>query len=235
MQDNEILAPKIIEGAQDISEPQPGTALVKINPELDTVFIGYQAQAVDILRFAESRVVGSDAEMKSATEDLSIIARLKKGIEEKRKEYVGPLIAHEKAINAQFKTISEPIDRADRITRDNIQIYRAEVAMRIAEAEAINREKEELARREAALNEGVITVDTNPVVVPQAAPDKVRTELGSLGTATVRKWELIDIKLVPEDLKVLDVVKINKLVRAGIPSIPGIRIFEEEQLRVTTR
>jgi hypothetical protein len=44
-----------------------------------------------------------------------------------------------------------------------------------------------------------------------------------------------DITKVPAEYLIVNEVVIGKLVRAGIPSIPGIRIWEEEILKVNAK
>ena len=48
------------------------------------------------------------------------------------------------------------------------------------------------------------------------------------------KFEVIDINLLPDDYKMADLVKIRRVVIAGA-AIPGVRVWQEEALRVTTR
>lgn len=206
-------------------------ALVRI-PTTDRAYCALREQAHGLLAFAEARTVTTDLDVKPATEDLSIISKLKKAIEDKRKEYLTPLNDHVKTVNAAFKVLTEPLEKADKITRDKILGYRAEVERKRREAEDINRAKDELARREAALNQGVITVDTTPVIVPTAPPEHVRTDMGSLGTAKVWRFEVMDFTALPEEYKLPDLVKIGKVIRAGV-AIAGVRAWQEESLRVT--
>jgi len=222
------------DAARDAMMEVQETSLVKIHPERDLQCIAYQKQAREILQYAEVRIVGNDIEVKDATNDLSIIRALKKGVEEKRQEWVKPLNGHVKAVNAAFKMLFDPLDQADKLTGDKILKYRAEVEMKRREAEAINQAKLDLARREAELSgTGEITVDITPVIVPEAQPDHIRAEMGTAGMVKNRKWEMINFADVPDDLKMLDSVKIGRLVRAGIGSIAGIRIYEEDSIRIT--
>ena len=48
-------------------------------------------------------------------------------------------------------------------------------------------------------------------------------------------WEVIDFDMVPNEYKAIDASKIGRVVRAGLHAIPGIRIWEEETLKVTAR
>lgn len=216
------------------SEPAPGTAIVKVRPQADQAVIALHEQSLKLEQYAKALVITSDGDVKSATNDLSIISGLKKAIEEKRKEYIQPINDHLKAVNEAFKTFTEPLKQADQITRHKILDYRAEQERRRQEAEKIARLEQEAAERKAALT-------GEPIVVPEvegtapSAPSHYRAEMGTLGKIMVRKWEVEDMALVPEEYKMLDSARLTKVVKAGIPSIPGIRIWEEETLRVNTR
>ena len=80
------------------------------------------------------------------------------------------------------------------------------------------------------LTESLELIDPN-----QEQPNHYHAEAGSLGTMTLRKWAVVDFSLVPDEYKLPDAVKIGRVVRAGIASIPGIKIWEEITLRVDTK
>jgi len=210
------------------------TALVKVRPQADEAVIALHEQSLKLEQYATALVITSDNDIKSATNDLSIISGLKKAIEEKRKEYTQPINDHLKAVNEAFKAFTEPLVNADKVTRGKILDYRAEQDRRHQEALQIAWLEREAAERRAALT-------GEPVVVPEAVeatpapPTHYRAEMGTLGKAGIRKWEVVDLELVPNEYKMIDSVKIGKVVRAGIPSIPGIRIWVEDSLRVTTK
>ncbi len=210
------------------------TAIVNVKPDLDIKVQSFYQESLKLREYALDRVVSSLEETKDATNDLSMIAKLKKALEEKRKEYVGPLQDHVKEINDAFKTLMQPIEEADRITRDKILAYQKILADQKAEEERINAMRLEAARAEMELK-GELTEPVELVEVSDGAPKTVRTDSGMIGQRMIKKWELEDIALVPEEYKMLDSAKITKMVKAGIPSIPGIRIYEEPIIAVTTR
>ena len=78
------------------------TVLVKASPQNDTEVIAFYNEALELLRYAESRVIATAEDLKPATDDLSIIAKVKKGMEEKRKDYLRPFQDHIKETNAAF-------------------------------------------------------------------------------------------------------------------------------------
>jgi len=209
------------------------TAIVKVNPQVDLAVTALYGEAVTLLTYAEAAIIKTDADVKERTNDLSIIANLKKAIEEKRKEYVGPINEHLKAVNDAFKSFTDPLVQADTITRKKVLDYRAEQNRVRQEQEEINRMRIEAAQREMRLT-GELTESVN-LVETQEQPEHYRTDSGTLGTMKVRKWEVVDMAQVPDEYKMVDATKVGKVVRAGIPSISGIRIWEEETLRVSAR
>ena len=210
------------------------TALVRIGPEHDLAVLALAEQARGLRDYAVARIIATDIDLKPATEDLSIIAKVKKALAEKKAEYLKPIKTHIDDVSAAFASIMLPLDEADSVTRKKVKDYRDEVEKRRQEAEEINRQKQELARREAAFSAtGEITIDTTPVEVPMPI-GRVITDLGTAGTMKVKKWELVDFKAVPDEFKMLDAGKVTKLVKGG-GTIPGIRVYEEESIRITTR
>ena len=157
---------------------------------------------------------------------------LKKKIGERRQEYVGPLNDKVKTINNAFKTITEPLDEADKITRKKVLDYRAEQERQRREAEAINQAKQDIIRREMELK-GELSpdTDTTPVEVPEAPVKVVRGALGQAGTAKVWRWQVEDFAKIPDQFKTTDDKKILKAVQGG-QAIPGVKAWQEETLRV---
>jgi hypothetical protein len=205
------------------------TSIIQV-PEANVTIESFQEQVKSLLSYSESRVVVCDDDAKGATDDLSVMSSLKKNIDERRQEYVSPLNDKVKVINNLFKTITEPLEQADQITRKQVLDYRAEQERQRREAEAINQAKQDIAKREMELK-GEITVDTKPVEVPQAPAKIVRGALGSAGTAKVWKWQVEDFAKIPDQFKTTDDKKILKAVQGG-QAIPGIKAWQEESLRV---
>ena len=217
----------------DTATPEhPVTALVLVRPDIDPGVLALYQEGLGLLRFAEARIIGDGQDIKTATDDLSIIARLKKAIEERRREYVGPLNDHLRAVNEAFRGLTDPISQADTITRRKILDFRAEQERIRIEQERINRLREEAAQAEMRLK-GELSEPLAQIPVSPESPSIYRTDSATLGKTTIKKWEVVDLQLVPIEYLVIDAAKVGKVVRAGIPSIPGIRIWTEESLRVT--
>ena len=210
-----------------------GVAMLPVKPELDLEVQGLHEEAVKLKEYAEARVITSNQDMVDSTNDMSMIVNLKKALEERRKGYVKPLNDHVKGINEAFKSIMEPIEAADKITRGKMLAYQNAQEAKRAEEEKINRLRVEAAEAEMRLK-GELTAPVDMITVTPEAPKTVHGEAGDVGRRMVRKWDLVDLSQIPIDYLILDTVKINKVVKAGIPSIPGIRIYEEAVLTVRT-
>jgi hypothetical protein len=157
-------------------------------------------------------------------------------MEARRKDYLQPFNEHVKFVNETYKTLMLPVEQADKITRDKVMAYQQEQSRIQREQEEINRLRMEAAQKDAALHHGEISESVNLVEVVDVQK-KVSTDMGSLSTAKITKWEVIDFSLVPTDYKMIDSAKVGAVVRAskGNISIPGIRIWQEETLKVSTR
>lgn len=209
------------------------TAIIRIGPEHDPAVLKLAEEARSLRDYAVARVIVTDADLTPATQDLSIIAKVKKALVASKADYLKPIKAHVDAVAAAFASITIPLDEADTITRNKVKDYRAAVEKRRLEAEEINRQKQELAQREAAFSgTGETTVDTTPVVVPVPV-NHVRTDMGAVGTMKVRKYRVVDFAKLPDQYKIENSALLNKVVKAGIPEIPGVEIYSEETIRVT--
>ncbi len=216
-------------------EVETNIAIIKVEPGRDKAVVALLAEVNKLIACAESKVITDDLSVRSATEDLSRIAKLKKAIEDKRREYVNPINEHLKVVNEAFKTVTNPLEQADKIIRAKILAYRQEQERKAREVEEINRLRLEAAQKEMALK-GELTESVNLVETPLAPPAHVRTEAGDLGTTKIKKWRLFDFSKVPDQYKQLNEVLIGKMVRAGIPGgIPGIEIYEEAILKISAK
>lgn len=209
--------------------------LVKVKPEIDPEVIQFYNEAVRLQAYAEARVIRTLDDMKPANDDLNIIRKLKKAMETRRKDYLSPFQEHVKEVNEAYKKLMAPVEIADKITSDKMLAFNGEQERIRQEQEEINRLRMEAARKDAALHNGEISESLNLVEVIPPTPTRTQTDVGSTGTVKIKKWEVENPELVPREYLIIDAIKIGRVVRAGIPSIPGIRIYEGTILKVTAR
>jgi hypothetical protein len=209
------------------------TAIINISPENDLVVLHLLCEANQLRDYALARVIATDDDLKLATDDLAVIAKVRKALAEKKAEYYKPIKAHLDSLTAMFQTLMTPIEAADSINRGKWTAYRNEQARKKAEADDLNRMAMDLARRQEALT-GEHTVDLTEVVAPTPVA-RVQTDMGTAGVTRNWKFEVTDFSLLPTEYKMVDAAKLGKVVRAGLHTIPGVRIWDEESLRVTAR
>uniref|UniRef100_A0A6M3Y0R7 Uncharacterized protein n=2 Tax=viral metagenome TaxID=1070528 RepID=A0A6M3Y0R7_9ZZZZ len=203
-------------------------ALVKVKPSEDVQVQSWYNEALGLQKYAEARIIKTVEDLKPANDDLVTIRRLRKAIEEKRKEYVKPLQDHVKSINDAFKILSEPIEIADKVTSQKMLAFTSEQDRIRSEQERINAERIKLAQDEMELN-GELTESVNLVEVIQEVPTTIKTEVGTTGQRDNWKWEVQDINQVPREYLMINVGMLTPIVKAskGKIVIPGIRIFNE--------
>lgn len=196
------------------------------------------AEGNALLAQAERAVVRDDDSAGRMTDLLKVVKVKKAKSEGGRKALVKPLNDHVKWINQQFKDAQAPLTQADTIGRQKLGNYQREVEyQRREEAERLRREEESrrLAEAEAAEQAG----DTDKVDqaldeavhipdAPRAAP--TRGNFGSSSTRKTWKYRLVDVTKVPVQFLQLDDQAIRAEIRGGVRTIPGLEIFEDEQV-----
>jgi hypothetical protein len=220
----------------DTGITEPPCYMVSLPPAQDSKVQALKTEAESLKAWAIKAVISSNDDLPPATKDLSLIANLKKSLNERKAVYIKPAKDHIATINAAFQAIMAPLEDADKILRTKILAYREEQRRREAAAARLEKMKAEAAELEAELTGSPPPVASPETTAPavEAAPDKVTTDVGSLGSYTVKTWELVDFAQVPDWYKKLDEGKVTKTIKAG-GSIPGIRIIEKETLRVNAR
>jgi hypothetical protein len=200
---------------------------------------------------AEAMVIESDETVIGATNLLGFIKQSKKQFEDKRTGYVKPLNDQVKQVNDAFKTITAPLDSAETILKQKVLIYnREQEKKRQEEIARIERERKEAEERQRALEaehearrldalatDGEIIPDLPPaeiapVELPPELPTMTRTALGS---ATVKKVWMFEVAFpaeVPRQYLIIDERLIREAVRAGVREIPGVRIYQDDQLAI---
>ncbi len=186
---------------------------------------------------AEKFVVASLDDVKAATNDLALIAKLKKALTAKRKEYVDPLNVRVKSANDAFKKLSDPLEEADKIVRGKVGVFSADQERLRLRAEETNRMAAEVARRQAVESgTGEFNVDLTPTMVPIVAKT-TRTEMGNSTMVDHWVYEVIDMELLPRAYMMPDdaILKAIATKYHDTHPVAGVRFENHPTLRVNTR
>ena len=168
---------------------------------------------------------------------LSQVTSTRKRIDALKKRWLDPLNQQVKLIRDDFTAMAAPAAEAEQILRGKVQVYYRE------KQEAARREEERLRklaekRQERAVAKAEAKGEEPPAMdIPMpsvAAPAKTtRTETGAAVTMRkVWKWRVLDEAQIPREYFVLDEKKLNAVVKAGLRQIPGVEIYESEEVQV---
>lgn len=217
------------------SESATETA-VALRPGEDMEAHGYYADGVRLLEYAQCRVIKTLEDNKSANDDLSMIAKLKKVMENKRKALLDPLKLQSDAIRETYNYLMAPVLEADKITRDKMLAYDAEQRRIRAEQEEINRKRQEAAEQEMKLK-GELSESVNLVEVTPEPAKRVSTDMGTTGMVDHWKYEVVDFSLLPDEYKVADSAMLNAAAKKhhDQKQIPGVRFYNEPIIAVRVR
>ena len=212
------------------------SALVITNPREDLAIMALYDEANKLLEYANNRVIATLDDTKLATNDLSLISRLKKAMESKRKDYLLPFQEHVKEVNDIYKALMAPVETADMVTRNKVMAFNREQERIKAEQEKINALRMEAAAKEAALNNGEIKEAIVLVDVIQPAK-KVIADLASSGMRDNWTYEVMDFAALPNEYKMPNTSMLNATAKSVKDSrvIPGLRIYNEPTMVVRNR
>jgi len=219
-----------------MTEQNESVAIVKVNPQIDLAVITLYEESCKLLNYAETRKITTVEDLKATVNDTAIISRLKRAIEDKRKEYTVPINDHLKAINAAFQEYTAPLVQADQINRQKQTVYKDEQDAIVAEQERINAMRLEAAQAEMKLK-GELTESVDLIEVQPAAPSIIRTDLGTSSYVNRWKAEVVDFALLPDEYKLPNMPMLNSAARSykDQRTIPGVRIYNEPDIRMSAR
>lgn len=175
----------------------------------------------DMLAFSEQLIVNTEESYKRVTSLYRQARDWKKAIEAKRKELVEPLRAQQSAINDKAKELSDPLDQVISVANSKANGYQ-----RMLEDQ--RRKEEEALKIAADLFDAADEVYVPPV-------ERIIRGDGAVAvTKTQKKFKVADLSKVPLKYLTLDERAVERDIKLGINSIPGLEIYEETttQLRV---
>lgn len=155
-----------------------------------------------------------------ATEVLSQANKYAKQLEEDKQKITKPINDALKEIRARYKPLENKLEDIILNIRKSMTSYQTE-QMRLQKIE-----EEKIANRVA---KGTLKVETGIrklEELPQTA-DKIATQSGKISFKTVKKFEVIDITLIPHKYLIVNETAIRDAMKAGI-ELPGCKYFEEQ-------
>lgn len=196
--------------------------------------------------FTKPDFVVTKETVEPVSDTLKAIKLSMKEIEARRKEITCPLDEAKRVAMEQQKTLINPMLKIEKQLKGKVGDY-LDGKQRIQEAYDRKLREEEIAKKEAAkaeimeqaeINESPLALD-DAIKIEEEIEDLKTTPIVKINTGhsgtfsgayrrTVKKWRLLNIKDVPEELLIVNEKEVNALVRAGRKEISGFRIWEEK-------
>ncbi len=178
--------------------------------------------------------IRNDAENALVSNLLVQVMVKQKETEKARIFLVKDLNDHVKKINVEFKKVSGPLETMEKILKTAITTYRAKCEAVIEKERAKLQEKFEK-KQEKAIAAGK-SLDSVLMPTVNEIPAVIETKTGEIKTKKDWSFEIVDEKLIPREYLEVNESAIRKAVKSGgVRSIPGVKIFEVENLAVFTR
>lgn len=222
---------------------------VAIAPRPEQVVESLHRQSLDLVLDCNALSVVDITGAQFASDLLGRIGVALKATNDRRLEITRPLDAAKKSVIELFAPLVANLEDADRSVRKSLLAFETlrrqqeDKIRRETEAarqKALREEEERAAAARAAVDAGIPAARVEellpaaPVVpvMPTAAPALVRSESGSGVTyQTVVKFEVSDATLLPREFLVPNESAIRAAVRTGRRDIPGVRTWEEQEVR----
>lgn len=214
----------------------------KVTTEIQVIDTDHQSEIVDIRTEAMEAlvpVIKTEEEVAKAGNGLSVISTARKRIETMRTEAVKPLNDRVKEINAFFRTMTDPLENAEKQQKAAIAEWHEAERRKAAEAERERRriEYEQMkAAEEAAAEKGEAPPPPPPSTPTPPPPKKsVKSDMATTTVKQVWDFEIESTKWIPRKYLVPDEKAIRAAIAAGEREIPGVRIFEKSVVSTRAR
>lgn len=169
-----------------------------------------------------------------AREMLKAFKTRKEQLESMRKFLTKPLKEHVARLEALFRPTMVILDDADKALRLRVQQFQMQAEQEVETARA-----QLAAAAQEAFETGddatALQLSTEATTLQAASIKGATAGGGGVGLASVTKFKIVDMALIPDHYWTIDEKRIAADVKAGLREIPGVEVYAESQLRVSTR
>jgi len=209
---------------------------IALRPGADAEVMAHHEEGKKMLAVAEKFVITEAGDTNRVTEDLALIAIIRKAMDAKRKALLNPLKTQSDAIRDTYSYLMNPILEAERIYKGLLASWDAKQREIRHQQEEINRKRMEAAQQEAALNNGEISESVKLVeVAPEQKP--IKTEVGTAGMVANWKYEITDPTLLPREYMMPDTTLLTNTAKKyhDQKPVPGVKFYNEPYVAVRGR
>lgn len=171
---------------------------------------------------AEKFVINSPEAMREATAMLSEMNKYGDAIKKEKEKITKPLNEALKVERKRWAPLEDMWDRGIGALRKTMSAYQT------AEKKRADDEAAAIVNR---VGDGKGKLKTETAVRKlgeiEAPEESVSTDMGTVKFKTVRKFEVVDITLLPKEYLLPNEVEIRAAMKAGV-ELPGVKYFDEE-------
>lgn len=220
---------------QKREEPEDSGAVVDLNIDGARRALRFFHDKVSAMEAeAAGMTVNSAAAASNATEMTGQVKRLMKSVDDRRKEIIAEPDSFVRKVNGFVKPISDRLKAIEALLKRKLSDHAYQVELQRREIERKQNEARIALQKQVdaeAKAKGVETVTLPPVAIP-TKKEPVRSDSAVSSAVPVWKHEVIDAGAVPRQYLIVDEMAIRAAIKAGIREIPGVRIFEEMEMRI---
>ncbi len=179
-------------------------------------------QAQSIIDKIEELSITDGEQMTQATSTLSQLNKMLDALVEDREKMTKPLNAALKEIRGKYKPAEEILDNAISALKGKMSKYQTEqLAIQKAESDKIAEK----------VIKGSIKVETGIRKLGEldSPEERIDTEEGKVSFRTVKKFEVVDMSLLPIQYHLPNEPTIRGSMMAGL-ELPGVRYWEEQSI-----
>lgn len=229
----------------------PATALALFSPQEVQRFDLVVADLANVQKHLEGLVIKDQGGAVAVHNGLAETKRLRELAEMTRKAQVSPLNDQVRVLNNAWRPLTDALDKLEATAKRTLlawnqaeaeRVAREQEAARKAREEAARKEREALAKAEATKSSKVREREMAKanaasqelmaarVAEPMAAPTGIKTDHGSSWTRLEWVHKVVDPQAVPREFLAVDEKAIRAAVAKGVRDIPGVTIYQEEQI-----
>lgn len=165
--------------------------------------------------------INDDKKLVEGTDLLSQVNKYIDRATEEKEKITKPLNQALKVERARWKPLEDKLEALLLHLKKQMSTYQTK------KDEEFKQQQKEIADKVAT---GEISIEKAVAQMDNKVETKVFSNNGSINFITVKNFEVMDITLLPKDFILPDEVKIRLAMKNGI-EIPGVRYFEEKQIR----
>ncbi len=175
-----------------------------------------------MVEYANTFDIGSQDEAEEALSFAVEAKTLFKKIEGLRKEITDPARKFITKVNDSARVFTEKLEKVEEILKAKIDAWK-------------KKKEEEQRKAQAEAEVFAQAMDLSVVPYVEEAPKTIRSDGGMSYEKMEWKFDVEDLSKVPMHLLTIDEEKVKTMLRAGVRTIPGLKIYSETKTVIRTR